>query len=279
VLVVGFLTIIRWLNPYQGLWGAFILLLVVVTFSVWREVARHWRAVNEQSRRHSMLGRLSEQLAHDLRNPLAALKGALQFLAAERSEGRSLDAQAEFLDLMLDQVARLERTVSNYQRLAKVEPVFSFGSVNTIVERVLSLERFGLPASAGVRVELAPDLPRCRLDPDLLMLALENLLRNACEAMPEGGVVTVRTERVEGIPPVVALCVTDNGHGMDARERERALDEFYTTKKLGTGLGLSFVRRVAEAHDGDLRLESTRGVGTTVSVFLPVDLEYPVPYG
>ena len=274
LLMVAFLAAIRLLNPHQGLWAAFVLSAVIVTFSVWREVNRQRRARREQSRRHSMLGRLSEQLAHDLKNPLAALKGALQFLAAERSEGRSLDDQAEFLDLMLEQVARLERTVSNYQRLAKVEPVFSFDSLNTIVERVLSLQRFGLPASASVRVELAPDLPSCRLDPDLLMLALENLLRNACDAMPEGGVVTVRTQRVDTMPPIVSLCVTDNGRGMDARELERALDDFYTTKKGGTGLGLSFVRRVAQAHFGDLCLESLRGMGTTVSLFLPVaDLE------
>ena len=274
VLMVVFLAAIRLLNPHQGLWAAFTLSAVIVTFSVWREVNRQRRATHEQSRRHSMLGRLSEQLAHDLKNPLAALKGALQFLAAERSEGRSLDAQAEFLDLMLEQVARLEKTVSNYQRLAKVEPVFSFDSLNAIVQRVLSLQRFGLPASTIVRVELAPDLPSCRLDPDLLMLALENLLRNACEAMPGGGEVTVRTQRVDSMPPTVSLCVADNGHGMDARELERALDDFYTTKKGGTGLGLSFVRRVAQAHFGDLRLESMRGMGTTVSVFLPVaDLE------
>jgi two-component system, NtrC family, sensor histidine kinase HydH len=274
LLMFGFWATVRLLNPRHGLWGAFILSAVIVTFSVWREVKRHSRASREQARRHSLLGRLSEQLAHDLRNPLAALKGALQFLAAERSEGRSLDAKAEFLDLMLEQVARLERTVGNYQRLAKVEPVFSSDSLNAIVERVLSLQRFGLPASASVRVELAPDLPSCRLDSDLVMLALENLLRNACEAMPEGGVVTVRTERIDTEPPAVSLCVTDDGRGMDARELERALDDFYTTKKGGTGLGLSFVRRVARAHLGDLRLESTRGIGTTVSVFLPVaDLE------
>ena len=269
LLVLGFLADILWFEPRLGLRGALVLSVVVIGLLVAREVTRYRAAVRERARRLSMLGRLSEQLAHDLRNPLAALKGALQFLSAERQAGRSLDAQADFLDLMLEQVGRVERTVSNYQRLAKVEPVLTRQVLNSIVERVLNLQRFGVPANISLVVQLEPDLAPCSVDPDLIALSLENLLRNACEAMPSGGTITIRTLASELQEEMVQLSVEDNGTGMDARELERALDEFFTTKAQGKGLGLSFVKRVAQAHSGEMRLESTKGLGTTVSIHLP----------
>src|SRR5262249_24374776 len=160
----------------------------------------------ERTRQLSLLGRFSEQLAHDLKNPLAALKGALEFLAAEPAGGRSLDAQTEFLELMLEQVRRVERTVTQYQRMAKVEPVLRPGSVNQVVEGVLGLERFAAARNIRLEAELAPDLPSCAIDGDLLAAALDNLLANACEAMPNGGTITVRTERARDAPELL-LCV------------------------------------------------------------------------
>ncbi len=269
LLVLGFLADVHWFGAHHGLRGTFILSLLVAGFLVTREVTRYLAITRERARRLSLLGRLSEQLAHDLRNPLAALKGAIQFLAAEHREGRSLDSQTEFLALMLEQVDRVEATLGNYQRLAKVEPVFSEAALNPIVERVINLQRFGLPAHVRVNVELDPNLPACRLDPDLIALSLENLLRNAYEAMPHGGTITVRTQNREHHDSMPTLSVEDNGSGMDARELERALDEFYTTKAQGKGLGLSFVKRVAVAHGGEMHLESNKGLGTVVSIHLP----------
>ncbi|HET9929716.1 MAG TPA: ATP-binding protein [Polyangiaceae bacterium] len=242
-------------------------LVLVLTASA-RELGRHAALNRERTRRLSLLGRLSEQLAHDLKNPLAALKGALQFLEAERAAGRSLDAHAEFLQLMLDQVERVGRTVSEYQRLAKVEPVLRRASLNQVVEGVLALGRFATSPNIEVKSELSPSLPECQLDPELIAAALDNLLRNACEALLEGGVVTVRSERVRDH---LALRVEDSGVGMHAREIERATDEFYTTKASGTGLGLSFAQRVARAHGGNLELSSEPGKGTSVTIFIPCD--------
>ncbi len=197
------------------------------------------------------------------------MKGALQFLLTERHAGRSIDPHTEFLDLMLEQVGRLERTVENYQRLAKVTPEFSSGSLNDIVERVTKMQRFGWITQVELRVELAQGLPHCMMDPDLVTLALENLLRNAGEAMPQGGKVIVRTQLIDAPRSAILLQVADDGPGMDVRVLERVTDEFYTTKPHGTGLGLAFVRRVAQAHGGELRLESTPGRGTSASIYLP----------
>lgn len=244
-------------------------LLVVLTASA-RELNRHAALNRERTRRLSLLGRLSEQLAHDLKNPLAALKGALQFLEAERTEGRSLDAHSEFLQLMLDQVERIDRTVSEYQRLAKVEAVRRPASINQIVQSVLALGRFGTAPNVTVRTELASALPECLLDAELIAAALDNLLRNASEAMPTGGTITVQSEITADR---VALRVQDSGVGMHAREIERATDEFYTTKASGSGLGLSFAQRVARAHGGSLEIASEPGKGTRVTILIPWDPE------
>ena len=94
-------------------------------------------------------------------------------------------------------------------------------------------------------------------------------MQNAFEAMPDGGTLTVRTEQSDADDTVV-VSVTDSGIGMDARQIEHAFDEFYTTKAHGTGLGLPFVRRVAEAHGGRATLTSGIGKGTTIRIELPV---------
>ncbi|HUM11482.1 MAG TPA: ATP-binding protein, partial [Myxococcaceae bacterium] len=115
------------------------------------------------------------------------------------------------------------------------------------------------------RSELDGSLPLLSGDPGLLKETLENLLRNAAEALPEGGNVMVRTGWRDRSH--VYLSVQDDGVGIDARTRER-LKEFYTTKPGGSGLGLAFARRVAETHGGELKIESQPGKGTTVTVAL-----------
>jgi signal transduction histidine kinase len=214
------------------------------------------------------LGRLAEQLAHDLKNPLAALKGGLQFLAVELQQGRSLDTRNGYLMLLLEQVDRVNRVVEEYQRIARVEPVRSRSRVNDIVSDVLGLQSFASSSSVTLTVELAESLPDCLLDPELIAMALENILRNAYEAMPAGGTVVVKTQPAFDADAVL-ITVEDQGQGMDARELERAADEFFTTKADGTGLGLYFVARVARVHGGRLDLNSTVGQGTRVGLWLP----------
>jgi signal transduction histidine kinase len=224
----------------------------------------------ERMARLAALGRFSSQLAHDLKNPLATLNGALQFLEEERQRGNSLDAQQEFLRLMADQVERLTRIVADYERIGRVDPVCRPADVNAIVRDVVGLEAFAAQPGVSLRAELAEALPPCNVDADLVRGALENVIRNAFEATPQaaGGVVTVRTTRAP--PSGVEIAVEDHGEGMDARLAERAFDDFFTTKSSGSGLGLAFVRRVAQAHGGEVSLRSQRGVGTTVKLLLPV---------
>jgi two-component system, NtrC family, sensor histidine kinase HydH len=257
--------------------GAALLTLAVcsmlaIAFSAVREIVRARRQEREQVEKLVALGRFSEQLAHDLRNPLAALKGAIQFLLVEREKGRSLDDQGSFLKLMLDQVDRTSSIVQAYQRIAKVEPIRVPTSLNHLVEGVLSLQRYASTSSVSVQVTLDPELPDCEVDAALLETSLENLLRNAFDAMPKGGALSVETRAQLGIggAPGVTLVVRDQGHGMDARVLAHATDQFFTTKATGSGLGLSFVARVARAHQGRLELSSQVGAGTTARLWIPL---------
>lgn len=256
--------------------GAILALLLASALAVGlagaREASRARTAAAERLQKLVALGRFSEQLAHDLRNPLAALKGAVQFLLVEREQGRSLDEQEPFLSLMLEQVERTSRVVDAYQRIASVQPIKVATSLNDLVRGVLGMQRFASTPQIDVRSRLDPDLPACELDAELVQTTLENLLRNAVDAMPAGGAITVETSAKPDHrgKAGILLSVIDEGQGMDARILERATEQFFTTKATGSGLGLNFVERVARAHDGYLDLSSELGRGTTVRLWMPL---------
>lgn len=213
----------------------------------------------------ALLGRFSDQLAHNLKNPIAALKGATEYLREELRRGHSLAEQERFVQLLLSQVERLDDVIGDYRKLGRALPVAEPFDLNAVVSGVLALQSFIDGERVRINAELDGSLPLLSGDPGLLRESLENLLRNAAEALPDGGKVTVKTGW-RGRSHVF-LSVQDDGVGMDARTRER-LTEFYTTKPGGTGLGLAFVRRVAETHGGELRIDSQSGRGTTVTVAL-----------
>ncbi len=236
--------------------------------------ARPWLAEGEERRTRQVqlatLGRFSAQMAHDLKNPLAALKGAGQLLAEDLTRAAPGIDRAKFVALMLAQIGRLEGLVDVYGRLARVEPSRESLDLNETVRDVLALQSLA-NASLIVKTELGEGLPPCRADRAMLTRVMENLVRNAMEAMPDGGTIRVRTASLNGAKGAeVELAVEDTGCGMDARTRERAFDDFFTTKAQGSGLGLAFVSRVVQAHGGHVELSSRPGHGTVVSVRLPV---------
>ena len=222
------------------------------------------------------LGRFSAQMGHDLKNPLAALLGAVEYLQEEYKQGRYGPEQTRFLGLMQDQIVRLRGTVDRYQRLGRLEARAEMTAVGPLVERVLALAPFHAGTGVTVRRELEPGVPPVPLDPDLMLGALENLVQNALEAMPHGGTLTVRAREADA-GGAVELAVEDTGTGMDVRTLEQAFDDFYTTKATGSGLGLAFVRRVAEAHGGEVGIASRVGRGTTVRMVLPLKLRRTNP--
>jgi two-component system sensor histidine kinase HydH len=247
-------------NSSAQLFGAVTVILVVGVVA--REVAaRRWRQ-RKQETEAIVRGRLSDQLVHDLRNPLAALQGAAQYLEAERET--LAPEQASMVDMVLSEAVRIERLLAEHHRMARAEPHRAPANLRDLLERLGSRSNTA-SSRHPVEVEVAPGAERAVVDADLVALSIENLVRNAREALPEGGRIRIVARDEDHH---VAISVHDSGQGLDARARERAFDELFTTKKEGKGLGLAFVRRVARAHGGDATISSGPEIGTTVTMFL-----------
>jgi two-component system sensor histidine kinase HydH len=247
---------------------------VLVTLALAAVVRRLSRGLEQQRVRTlelATLGRFAAQMSHDFRNPLAALKGAAQYLKQDLPKEDAGTRRAAFVDLMLEQIERLESGIEAYRRLARVEPLLARVQINDLVNEVIALQGFAAGQRIQLLAELDDRLPACNADRSLFANALQNLIRNACEAIAGSGHVTVRTgfSRPAG-PGAIEIRVEDNGSGMDARTREQAFDEFFTNKPNGSGLGLSFVRRVVEAHGGAVAIDSQEGRGTVVLLKLPL---------
>lgn len=275
--VVAHLMVFRWLGRDTALLVTGTVAVTLVVLGAARTIWSAFTTYRERAAHLATLGRLSAQMAHDVRNPLAAIRGAAQYLQTERERGGRLEDQGELLELIVEQADRLERVVRDYQRLGRAEPVRAEIDVGKLVLGVASGARVTEKAASAkleVRAEVEDDVGMPRIDPDLVAAALENLARNALEAMQgtRGSHVSLvaRREPRSGRDSLV-LSVIDDGPGMDARTREQAEEAFFTTKAEGSGLGLAFVRRVAEAHGGTLRIESRLGHGTTVTMVIPVD--------
>jgi signal transduction histidine kinase len=175
------------------------------------------------------------------------------------------------LGIVEEEVGRLNRLVADLLRFARPVAV-SWGDVNLreFVERTRGL----VPPEIAVEVDIPEEsrLETVTLDAGLLRLVLENLVENACQAMPEGGrlSIVVRAEELE-VGTGVSIDVRDTGRGMDARTLERALKPFFSTRPQGTGLGLAIVDRIVRAHGGTVSLESAVGCGTAVRLLIPLD--------
>jgi two-component system sensor histidine kinase HydH len=226
-----------------------------------RELVDSISRTRAQRDRLAVLGRFAAQMAHDVKNPLAAIVGAAH-LAEDTAVS---EEQRSFLRLILDQARRIAGIIDKYDRLGRVEPVLASTNLVDVVRRVVSAQTLAAP---GIRFSVASDDDQvyAPIDEDLIAGALENVVRNAIEAMPTGGTLVLRVAVRNGH---VVLHVEDDGEGMDARRVERAFEDFYTTKPSGSGLGLAFVRRVALAHGGDVSMTSRRGKGTVVELRLP----------
>ncbi len=220
----------------------------------------------QQVSRMAVLGEMAGQVAHEVRNPLGIIKGAVDMLA-----GRVTDpAVQRYLTVVREEADRLNKAVEGVLRLGtpmriRRAPVELSQLLRSVVE---VSKAWPLPNHIDVRlIEVCPPV-RIEGDYDLLHQALGNLLRNACQAMPAGGVVTIRCEPCgDGL---VEVRIIDEGIGMADEDLRRLGDPFFTKRQSGIGLGFSLARRVVSEHGGSLRVASALGQGTTVIIALPV---------
>lgn len=230
--------------------------------------------------RLAALGEMAAGLAHEIRNPLGAIKGAAQFL----EPGRLPSEEGEFVEVIVEEVNRLNGVVSaflDYSRPLKQN--FGPTDLNEVVTRTLKLIVNDVPATVTISEELGADLPRVDADAEQLKQVLINLVQNAIQAMgTREGRITIRTSRPERFgefrptEQLVQLQVADTGPGIPADQQLNIFVPFFTTKQKGTGLGLAISQRIVKNHGGTISVESRVGEGSTFTIRLPaLPLEAP----
>ena len=218
-----------------------------------------------RSERLSAVGQLAAGLAHEVRNPLGSLSGAIELLEDDlRAEDRST---RRLMSIVKRETGRLNRLVSDFLDYARSGP----GRRESVALVELFEEMKQLLASgdhAALAVELDVPAGLCALgDPDRLRQVFWNLVLNAAEAEPRDGCVRIRARELHA--QQLEVGVSDHGCGIPEELLERIFEPFFTTKPKGTGLGLATVHRVVEACGGRLSVRSGPGKGTTVRVVLP----------
>jgi signal transduction histidine kinase len=229
------------------------------------------RALRERLRESEHLanvGQLAATLAHEIKNPLAGISGAIQVLASALPRD---DPHLEIVEEILSQIDRMDATVRDLLVYARPKPPERhLHKVGSAVQRTLTL-LLREPAFEGVstRCEGLNCDAEALIDESQFQQVISNLLLNAADACEPGGEVVVRLIGGSGY---VQVEVSDNGKGMSPTQVERACEPFFTTKAKGTGLGLSICKRIIDAHDGRMTIHSRQGSGTRVVIELPSDL-------
>ena len=224
-----------------------------------------------RSEKLASLGRLAAGVAHEINNPLT---GVLTFSSLLLRHTDENDPQREDLETIVQETNRCKEIVKGLLEFSRqTEPHKKQGDVNEIIREALSLmENQALIQSVKVVQELNADVPGIVVDTDQIQQVFINVILNALDAMPEGGTLRVRSDLAsEGC--AVQVVFSDTGDGIPPEHMDKVFDPFFTTKRPneGTGLGLAVSYGIIERHGGKIEVESEVGVGTTVTIALPVE--------
>ncbi|MGD0599371.1 MAG: ATP-binding protein [Terriglobales bacterium] len=230
-----------------------------------------------QAERVAAWRELARRLAHELKNPLFPLQVTVENLlrAKQKSPEMFEEVFHEGTATLLAEIDNLKSIIGRFSEFSKMpQPQRRPTQVNDVVNSVLRVFHAQLRGNDKeknrivVRTELAEALPEISADPDLLHRALQNLVLNAIDALPQGGELAIRTR---DLGDRIELSVSDTGCGLTQEECGRLFTPYYTTKQHGTGLGLAIVQSVVSDHGGKISVESTKEKGTTFRIELPCD--------
>lgn len=237
------------------------------TALIMRDLGEIRRLQSELRRRDRLvaLGNMAAGIAHEVRNPLSAIKGLARFFMEASPAGSD---ESRMADIMTKEVLRLDKVVGDLLDFARPDVLnLTDVALNELVERAHDMVRADMDAR---KIRFEAELPQpplsVRLDRDRMTQVLLNLFLNAVQAMPDGGKLTVRG-RMEGSE--LALDVADTGCGIAPERLGDIFSPYFTTKASGTGLGLSIVHKIVEAHDGTIEVASTPGEGTVFKLRFP----------
>jgi PAS domain S-box-containing protein len=220
--------------------------------------------------RLAAIGRMSAKVAHEIRNPLSSISLNTELLEEEVASYERVDGREamSLLKSIATELDRLTEITEDYLRFAKLPaPRFKAVTVNSLVKDLLGmLENEIAERRVKVHRKLAQRLPRIKVDQEQLRRALLNMLKNSLEAMPNGGDITVSTGLDSGR---VSISIADTGTGIREEDLDHIFNPFFTTKEIGTGLGLPLAQQIVAEHGGEIGCSSEWGRGATFVVTLP----------
>lgn len=226
----------------------------------------------ERRQRLALIGTMAAGVAHEIRNPLASIKGAAQFVQKDLESSSGREDAKEYLKLLVGEVDRLDQVVESFLTYARpMDPRRQDLPLDVFLRDLLKLHASSLPPSIRLETSFDGELPAARFDPALLTHAVTNAIRNAVEVMPEGGTLGVRTCAVaSALRSWAAIEIEDTGPGIPRGDLDRLFQPFFTTKAKGTGLGLAIALRILEAHGGDIAVENLEPRGCRFTFLLPL---------
>ena len=256
----------------------FLILGISAITLIWVNQNRHLRKMKEMedriqlAERISSLGHLAAGVAHEIRNPLNAIGMGLQRLKREflPPDESKREEYISFTELILKEVRRVNGIIEQFLTLSRpFQLTLKESSLQDLLNHLVTLFREEA-SSLGITLEaeIPPDLPLIKIDPEKLTQALINIMKNGMQAMGQGGTLRVETKSLKDR---VEVTISDSGSGTPPDQMEKIFNYYYTTKEKGVGLGLPIAHRIIEAHEGHLKIESRVGVGTKVTVTLPVE--------
>ena len=216
-----------------------------------------------ESERYSALGQVAAQLAHNIRNPITSIGGTARLLGRKTTDPQQL----RFFDMMTMEVTRIEQTLEDLFNFVDTSPVKKESVlIYPLIIKTLMLFYKAMEKQSIKYQAIVPEQLVCELDPNQIRRVLVHLVRNAVEAMENGGHLEVE---VTNDPKYIKITVRDSGMGIATADLQRVSDPFYTTKVAGTGVGLALVERIVKDHQGKLHIRCRASGGTEVIVTLP----------
>ncbi|WP_144492422.1 MULTISPECIES: ATP-binding protein [Bacillus cereus group] len=211
----------------------------------------------------AVIGTMSTTIAHEIRNPLTALKGFTQ-MQKERNPADTMS-----YDIMLQEIERVNGFVSELMLLGKPKPMnYEWCNIREILLYVVQLmESYAAQYKVKLHLQVDGNLPDINGDDKQLKQVLLNIIKNGIESMPEGGDIHICVFKKAG--DKLCISVEDQGFGIENEKIEKIGKAFYTTKENGTGLGLMITYKIIKEHQGSITIQSSMGVGTKVEIYLP----------
>ncbi|MGQ9608638.1 MAG: sensor histidine kinase [bacterium] len=210
---------------------------------------------------------MASSLAHEIRNPLNTIRINLQLLEEELNQDSNSTKRR--LNTINKEIDRLESILTGFLRFVRIpKPDIKKRSLYILLNELLD---FTEPEAQQLNIEIIrnfnSDLPEIDMDDNQIKQALLNIILNANQAMPSGGKIIVKAYKTNNH---VSIDITDTGEGVSPDRIDKLFNLFYSTKEDGTGLGLPIAKRIIDMHNGEIKVKSKLGGGTTFSVILPI---------